>query len=138
MAGAAGWVEFLDQHVEWQVLVFEGVQHHGAAGVEILLDRRLGRNAVSQYDRIDEAANQTFEFRPVASGDWGADNDLGFTAHARQQQRVAGLEQHEQRHLVAPRQRVQGARQGRLRAGTDDGTARGHARRPREVEGESV
>ena len=113
--GGAGEVplrpQLLDQGLEREILMAIGGQRGLAHPVQHVAEGRLGPEVHPEHQRVDEEADKPLGLRPVAVGDGGADQHVLLARVPGQQDVEAGEKEHEERHPLAPAERLEpGAR----------------------------
>ena len=68
--------QLLDQLLEGEVLVGEGLEGGPPDAGEQLAERRVAREVAAQHQGVDEEADQRLDLRPVAAGDGRADGEV--------------------------------------------------------------
>ena len=90
-------VEDLDQALEGQVLVGVGLEAGAAGAREQFGKSRIAAGVGTQHEGVDEEADERIEGGLGATGDGGADRDVGAAAELAEQEGERGLQEHEQR-----------------------------------------
>ncbi|MQY32036.1 hypothetical protein NRB56_76530 [Nocardia sp. RB56] len=131
-----GRVQHLDQALERHV----GMRERGQIGIpcarEEFTEGSDGVDFGPQHERVDEHADQVVESLFAATGDRGADRDVGGARQPRQQNRQRRVQHHEQRDAPAAGQGGQpGVRLGIDLEG-DPGAVEALHRRPRPIRGQ--
>ncbi|BBJ46506.1 hypothetical protein SSPO_092240 [Streptomyces antimycoticus] len=96
-AGVAARGQLLDDPLERQPVMAEGVQHRLAHRVQEPLDRAVPVDIGAQHQGVDEESGDRLQLLAVASGGDGAEGDVPLARVAGEQHRDGGREQGEQR-----------------------------------------
>ncbi len=128
--------QLLDQPVEGQLLVREGVQARLAHPRQHRARRRPAGGAGAQRERVDEAADQAFDLQAVAVGDGRAHDDVLLGRPARQQGGEGRQQRHEQRRAGALRRLAHLAGERRRHDDHRAPAAQALRRRPRPIGGQ--
>ena len=123
----------LDQHLERHVLVIVGVERRGADAAEEALERRVVPQLQPQREHVDEETDQRLDLGAVAAGDWRADGQIALAGGTAEQREIAGEEDHEERAVFAPGERIQGRGEVLGQLERVGGAMVGLGRRPRPV-----
>ena len=74
-------LQVLDQPLEGQLLMREGVECDLPGAAQQFAEVRPAAAVDAQDERVDEEADERLQFRPGAIGDSRADGDVGFAGH---------------------------------------------------------
>jgi hypothetical protein len=103
-AAVAGGLEFIDEALEGEVLMGKSAEGDIADVAEEMAKGEARREGSAKDEGVDEAADERFEFGAVASGDGSADEEVGLTGVAEEEEVESSHESHKQRRILSPTQ----------------------------------
>src|SRR6185295_18181812 len=100
-------LQFVNQSLEWQVLVAVSSQRHLAHAPQQLHERRVAAEVRTQHERVHKKTDESFDFRVVAIGDRRTCQDIFRSGIAMQEGLKSGQQGHEEGDIVFPAERLQ-------------------------------